>query len=327
MANIEPNHRARAVELASKLGCWGKDMTGQPHSLGHIDLDLIAQALADAESRGAQSRPADVELLRAATAAVGLLDKILDGEVAAKRDAAQLVARNLAAAVAQSRPSSLPSAAPNQDRAAWAVKVLDAWAKEHPDDALCARFQSDGVKEWWGCPGEDALHTGDSPDAVRIAAAESLVAADPSLNPQPAPSEPETKNMARLKLEIARLVGRAHEADGHNDVAADWCTIVERIEELVERERQWCEVLAVKEPAPTPEEDFPPFGCDPGDSAALEQLRMAIDDHLIWPSEEVKEAGDYEAAVRHCGELALRWLSLHGVAPVPTPARNQDGEK
>lgn len=59
-----------------------------------------------------------------------------------------------------------------------------------------------------------------------------------------------------------------------------------------------------------------PFGCDPGDSAALEKLRMAIDDNLIWPSDEAREAGDYEAAVRHSGELALRWVSMNEPAPV-----------
>jgi hypothetical protein len=42
-------HRAQAVELVSKLGCWGRDMTGQPNTLGHIDLDLVAAALAAAE--------------------------------------------------------------------------------------------------------------------------------------------------------------------------------------------------------------------------------------------------------------------------------------
>lgn len=53
---------------------------------------------------------------------------------------------------------------------------------------------------------------------------------------------------------------------------------------------------------PDDDEDFPPFGVDPGDSAALERLRMAIDDHLAWPTEATQEAGDYEAAVRHSGE-------------------------
>lgn len=54
---------------------------------------------------------------------------------------------------------------------------------------------------------------------------------------------------------------------------------------------------ALKETAPT-EEDFPPFGVDPADSAALLKLRSAIDDADMWPSVPVKESGDYEAAVK-----------------------------
>lgn len=57
---------------------------------------------------------------------------------------------------------------------------------------------------------------------------------------------------------------------------------------------------AVKgEQAPIDEvtEGFPPFGCDPGDSAALLKLREAIDAADMWPSAFAKESGDYEAAV------------------------------
>lgn len=43
-------HRAYAVELASGLACWGNP--NMPQSVGHIDLDLMAQAIADAEQRG-----------------------------------------------------------------------------------------------------------------------------------------------------------------------------------------------------------------------------------------------------------------------------------
>jgi hypothetical protein len=48
---------------------------------------------------------------------------------------------------------------------------------------------------------------------------------------------------------------------------------------------------------------FPPFGCDPEDSARLLRLRMAIDDHLEWFDEKQQEAGDYEGCVRHQAEL------------------------
>ncbi len=51
------------------------------------------------------------------------------------------------------------------------------------------------------------------------------------------------------------------------------------------------------------EEDFPPFGVHPGDSAALLKLRSAIDDADMWPSVPVKEAGDYEAAVAFMVDL------------------------
>lgn len=54
MAKVTDLHRARAVELASTLTCWGIDATKMPVSVGHIDLDLMAQALADAEARGAE---------------------------------------------------------------------------------------------------------------------------------------------------------------------------------------------------------------------------------------------------------------------------------
>lgn len=48
-------------------------------------------------------------------------------------------------------------------------------------------------------------------------------------------------------------------------------------------------------------EDFPPFGVDPEDSAALLKLRSAIDDHL--PAfEPESEAGDYEGVVRIAGQ-------------------------
>lgn len=44
-------------------------------------------------------------------------------------------------------------------------------------------------------------------------------------------------------------------------------------------------------------EDFPPFGVNPADSAALLKLRSAVDDADMWPSTVAKGAGDYEAAV------------------------------
>lgn len=53
-----------------------------------------------------------------------------------------------------------------------------------------------------------------------------------------------------------------------------------------------------------------PFGCDPEDSAALEKLRIAIDDADVWPSEGAKEAGDYEAAVAHMADRASRLVEL-----------------
>lgn len=58
MGEVTSLHLAYAVELASKLDCWGKDMSGQPESLGHIDLDLMAAAICDAESRGRASAEA-----------------------------------------------------------------------------------------------------------------------------------------------------------------------------------------------------------------------------------------------------------------------------
>lgn len=44
---------------------------------------------------------------------------------------------------------------------------------------------------------------------------------------------------------------------------------------------------------------------------------------LLWPSDDVREAGDYEAAVAHSGELALRFVSLADppAPPAPTEAK------
>lgn len=45
----------------------------------------------------------------------------------------------------------------------------------------------------------------------------------------------------------------------------------------------------------------PGFGVDPKDSAALQELRAAIDDHLSWDSNENEEKADYVARVRQVG--------------------------
>jgi hypothetical protein len=43
------------------------------------------------------------------------------------------------------------------------------------------------------------------------------------------------------------------------------------------------------------------FGVDPKDSAALLELRAAIDDHLGWRNEKEEHAGDYVARVKQVG--------------------------
>lgn len=84
--------------------------------------------------------------------------------------------------------------------------------------------------------------------------------------------------------------------------------------------------------ANSPEEDFPPFGVDPGDSAALFKLRSAIDDADLWPSRSIQEAGDYEASVAFMARVARPALEAterasredaepKPPAPLPNPLR------
>lgn len=47
----------------------------------------------------------------------------------------------------------------------------------------------------------------------------------------------------------------------------------------------------------------PGFGVDPKDSSRLSDLQACIDEHGVFPSEEAEDAGDYEAAIRHMGEV------------------------
>lgn len=60
--------------------------------------------------------------------------------------------------------------------------------------------------------------------------------------------------------------------------------------------------VKLKYPEGAPSADL--FGTDPEDSKRLLELREAIDECLVWPSEEAEENGDYVAAVRHSGALA-----------------------
>jgi hypothetical protein len=86
---------------------------------------------------------------------------------------------------AQSRPDSSVGSSGSQDRAAWAVAVLDAWSKRIGKScAPCP--DGDG---YWFIPTLSSCFTAESPDACRIKAAEALVASDPSLNVQPEPSQ------------------------------------------------------------------------------------------------------------------------------------------
>lgn len=60
---------------------------------------------------------------------------------------------------------------------------------------------------------------------------------------------------------------------------------------------------------------FPPFGVDPNDSAALLELRCAIDDYLGWSSKKDQETGDYVERIREVGRLIRRLrgeLNRHG---------------
>lgn len=68
------------------------------------------------------------------------------------------------------------------------------------------------------------------------------------------------------------------------------------------------------------EEDFPPFGVDPGDSAALFKLRSAIDDADLWPSQSIQEAGDYEASVAFMARVARPALLKASNQQPPPPA-------
>lgn len=73
------------------------------------------------------------------------------------------------------------------------------------------------------------------------------------------------------------------------------------------------ELFAAISSTNTVSDGFPPFGCDPEDSARLLELRQAIDDHLPWESNAAREAGDYVGAVRFAGELARAALKGHEV--------------
>lgn len=106
---------------------------------------------------------------------------------------------------AQSRPaSSPPSAEQSRNRAAWAVAVLDAFADKHFSDReregrppYASRDKDPAGKGYVVCVHQHvvngiryhfAIYEGATADEARIAAAEALVASDPSLNVQPEPS-------------------------------------------------------------------------------------------------------------------------------------------
>lgn len=78
-------------------------------------------------------------------------------------------------------------------RALKAVRVLDAWAKAQLIGRRCVAlpYLDGGAMRWRCAPEENGCyldtekhwHTADSADAARIAAAEALIAEDPSLDP------------------------------------------------------------------------------------------------------------------------------------------------
>jgi hypothetical protein len=67
-------------------------------------------------------------------------------------------------------------------RALWAVRVLDRWAERNAERALSPE-QADPVTSdvWAVFESGEIIATGATPDAARIAAAEALVAEDPTL--------------------------------------------------------------------------------------------------------------------------------------------------
>jgi len=85
---------------------------------------------------------------------------------------------------AQSRPDSSVGSSGSQDRATWAVRVLDAWAERIGKS--CGPCP-DGDGRWF-IPLLASCFTAESPDACRIKAAEAIVELHPSLNVQPEPS-------------------------------------------------------------------------------------------------------------------------------------------
>jgi hypothetical protein len=66
-------------------------------------------------------------------------------------------------------------------RALWAVRVLDAWQVRYPDNHAFATYIA--AHGDWRCGSHSYYQSGNgkTPDAARIAAAEALVAEDPTL--------------------------------------------------------------------------------------------------------------------------------------------------
>jgi hypothetical protein len=161
MAKATSTHETLAVSVLRRSSLSGWRVS---------DQELIAEALAAAEERGAQSRPV-VHAYENPCPLCGSPEPRLhpavqyEGEVRICSDPYH---------GDQSRPVK---DAATGDRAAWAVKVLDAWAERIGKS--CAPCP-DGDGHWF-IPTLASCFTAASPDACRIAAAEALVASDPTL--------------------------------------------------------------------------------------------------------------------------------------------------
>ena len=105
-------------------------------------------------------------------------------------------------------------------RALWAVRVLDAWSDRNPGELspttgkrpLRPDVEESGAVHrvageycvWIG----SATYWGPTPDAARIAAAEALIAADPSLDPDALRSTPEQNTDTPAQVQGGRGPGK-----------------------------------------------------------------------------------------------------------------------
>lgn len=118
----------------------------------------------------------------------------------------------------------------------------------------------------------------------------------------------------RLELDesLPALIRAAQEAAADKCREAYQASIARLLARVPEQSKERAEKLYLATKDQVAPEEFCPFGVDPGDSAALLKLRSCIDDHLLWPTEQQEQDGDYESAVIYSGRLAT---AVHAMGP------------